>query len=70
MIFDFKTAGVILALTAPFVLLTIWAVTSAAGREFKTLGQKALWMLTASIPFIGFLLYLIFGMRRGKKPER
>ncbi len=65
--FDLKTVGVIIALAAPFFLLTIWAVTNAAQRDFSTLGQKIVWMLVASIPFIGFFIYFIFGMRKGKK---
>ena len=68
--FDLKTAGIVIVLTTPFFLLTIWAVASAGQRNFKTLGQKAVWMLVSSIPFIGFVIYLLFGMRKGKKPGR
>jgi len=69
MYFDFKTAGVVIALVTPFFILTIWAITNAGQREFKSLGQKALWMLVAAVPFIGSLIYILFGMRKGKKEK-
>ena len=69
MYFDFKTAGVVIALVTPFFILTIWAITNAGQREFKSLGQKALWMLVAAVPFIGSLIYIFFGMRKGKKAK-
>ena len=50
-----------------FVLLTAWAVVDAALRDFGSTGKKALWIIVASIPFIGFLIYFIFGRRLGKK---
>jgi len=67
MYFDFRTAGVVIALVTPFFILTIWGVVSAGQRDFGSLGRKALWMLVAAVPFIGFLIYIIFGMRKGKK---
>ena len=67
MYFDFKTAGVVIALVTPFFILTIWAITNAGQREFKSLGQKALWMLVAAVPFVGAFIYIFFGMRKGKK---
>jgi hypothetical protein len=32
------------------------------------MGKKALWMFIAAIPFIGFIIYLDFGMRSGTEP--
>jgi hypothetical protein len=46
---------------------TIWAIVDVAQKDFGTTGQKALWWIISSIPFIGFIVYLIFGMRKGKK---
>jgi hypothetical protein len=31
--------------------------------------NKALWWLVASVPFVGFIVYLLFGMRKGKKSD-
>ena len=33
-----------------------------------TTGKKIIWILVASFPFLGGVIYLLFGMRRGQKP--
>ncbi len=50
-----------------FFVLTCIAIIDAATREFGSLQKKAIWMLAAAIPFIGFIIYFIFGMRKGKR---
>ena len=65
---DLHTIKVVLVLTAPFLLGTIWATLNAAQKDFGTFGKKAMWLIIAAIPFIGFIIYLIFGMRKGKMP--
>jgi len=50
-----------------FYVLTILAVVDIARKDFGSLGKKALWACIALMPFIGWLIYLIFGFRRGKK---
>lgn len=64
------TVKVVLGISVPFLLLTLWGILDAARREFGSVGRKAAWMITAAIPFIGWLVYLIFGLRKGKKPVR
>ena len=64
---DFHTIKIVLGLSVPFLLATLWAVIDAAQKEFGSLRVKVLWMIVAAIPFIGFIIYLIFGFRRGKK---
>ncbi len=59
---------VVVGIATPFILLTIWAVLNAAQKEFGSLGKKATWMLVAAVPFFGFIIYLLFGFRKGKKP--
>jgi len=49
--------------------MTIWAIVDAAQKDFGTVGKKAFWWLIASIPFVGFIPYLLFGYRKGKKPN-
>ena len=61
---------VILGICIPFVLLSIWAILNAAQKEFETFEKKILWTLVAAIPFIGFIVYLSFGYRQGKKPDQ
>lgn len=64
---DFQTIKVVLGLSVPFLLATLWAVIHASQKEFGSLREKVLWMMVAAIPFIGFVIYLIFGFRKGKK---
>ena len=64
-----KTAAIFLWMCIPFFFATIWAIVDVAQKDFGTTGKKALWWLIASVPFIGFLIYLIFGLRTGKKME-
>jgi len=64
-----QTTLIILLLTVPFLLLTIWALVDVAQKSFGTMGKKMLWGLIASIPFIGGVIYFIFGFRKGRKPE-
>jgi len=59
----------IAALCVPFFLATLWAVTHAAQKDYGSIGKKALWTFIAAIPFVGFLIYLAFGFRRGKRPS-
>lgn len=52
-----------------FYLLTVLAIIDIARKDFGSIGKKALWGFIAVVPFIGWLVYLIFGFRTGKKPE-
>ena len=64
-----ETVIVFLGITIPFFLLTIWAIVDVAMKNFGSVKKKALWGVIASIPFIGFIIYLIFGIRKGEKPD-
>ncbi len=64
-----ETIVVFVGISIPFFLVTIWAIVDVAMKDFGTIKKKALWGLTASIPFIGFIIYLIFGFRKGKKSK-
>ncbi len=64
---DLRAILVFLALCVPFLIGTIWAVVDVAQRDFGSPGAKAAWWVIASIPFVGFLAYLLFGRRKGKK---
>ena len=66
---DLKTIGVVLVLTVPFFFLTVWALVDCLQKDFGTIGRKALWGLIAAIPFIGGIVYFIFGSRKGKKTD-
>ena len=62
-----KTIAIFIGLCVPFFLGTIWAVVDLAQKDFGTAGKKAFWWIIASIPFVGFSSYLLFGFRKGKK---
>lgn len=64
-----ETVVVFISISIPFFLMTILAIVNVAQKDFGTIGKKALWGVIASIPFIGFIIYLIFGFRKGKKPK-
>ncbi len=66
---DLNTITVVLGLTVPFFVLTIWAFVNAAQKNFGSMGKKVFWVLLTLIPYIGAILYFIFGARRGKKSE-
>ena len=53
-----------------FLILTLLAVFDVARKDFGTIQKKAIWGLVAVVPFIGWLIYLVFGFRKGKKPGR
>lgn len=69
MITELKTIGVVLALAMPFFFLTVWAIVDCLQKDFGTIGKKALWGLISAIPFIGGIIYFIFGFRKGKKMD-
>ena len=52
-----------------FFLLTCWAVIDIARKDFGGIEKKALWGFITLIPFIGPVVYLAFGFRKGKNPE-
>ncbi len=52
--------------------MTCWAVFDIARKDFGGIEKKAAWGFTALVPFIGVIVYIVFGYRRGKpkaKPE-
>jgi len=67
---DIATAVFWIKISVVFYLLTILAVVDIVRKDFGTIGKKALWGIIALIPFVGWLIYLIFGFRKGKKPVR
>ncbi len=62
---DFKTL-IIIAGTL-FYVLTCWALLDVARKDFGGVEKKALWGFVSLIPFIGFMIYFIFGFKKGKK---
>jgi hypothetical protein len=66
---DFKMALTVLVASVPFFILTVWALVDVFMKNFGSTGRKALWVVVAGFPFIGGIIYLIFGFRQGRKPN-
>ena len=62
-----KTVITVVALSIPFFIMTVWATVNAALKDFGSPAKKALWLIVASVPYIGFMLYFAIGFRKGKK---
>ena len=65
---DLATVIFWIKISVVFYLLTLLAIVDIVRKDFGTIGKKALWGIIAMIPFVGWLIYLIFGFRKGKKP--
>ncbi|MBS3756991.1 MAG: PLDc N-terminal domain-containing protein [Desulfobacterales bacterium] len=60
---------IVLALLLILFLLTVWALVDVSMKAFPSMGEKVIWWLIALIPFIGWLIYLVFGFRRGTRTK-
>lgn len=49
-----------------FFAVTMLAVTDVLRKDFGSTRIKALWGLIAIFPFVGWVIYLLFGFRKGK----
>ena len=66
---DLATILVWIKISLFFYLLTVLAIIDIARKDFGSMGKKALWCFIVVVPFIGWLVYLLFGFRKGKKQE-
>ena len=62
-------AKIILLTGIIFYLLTVWSIIDIARKDFGSLGKKALWCFFVFIPFVGCILYILFGSRRGTRKQ-
>ncbi|BCS97777.1 hypothetical protein DSLASN_34090 [Desulfoluna limicola] len=65
-----STLGTWIVIGFVFFALTMLAFVDVARKDFGTTGKKALWAIVALIPFVGWLIYFVLGMRRGTVPTR
>lgn len=61
------TFAIVAGIAAIFWALTILAVVDVLLKDFGSTKAKAIWGFTALFPFVGWLIYLLFGFRRGVK---
>ena len=64
------STGMVVVLTGiVFFLLTCVAILDIARKDFGSLQLKVLWgIVVALVPFIGVVVYFLFGFRKGKLP--
>ena len=64
------STGMFVVLTGvAFFLITCVALLDIARKDFGSIQMKALWAFVAAlVPFIGVVVYFLFGFRRGKVP--
>ena len=68
---EMHTIMVISGLGGLFLLMTWAAIIDIATKEFSSQHVKIGWGITvALIPFIGCILYFIFGFGKGKKQKK
>jgi hypothetical protein len=48
-----------------FWMFTCWAVIDIARKDFGAIEKKAAWGFAALVPFLGPVVYFIFGSKRG-----
>ena len=58
---------IILGIGLFFILLTWWAIFDVAYKDFGSFEKKLIWGFIVLIPFIGCLVYVIFGRQKGVK---
>ena len=64
------STGMFVVLTGVlFFLITCVAILDIARKDFGSIQMKALWaFVVAMVPFIGVVIYFLFGFRKGKRP--
>lgn len=50
--------------------LTMLAMVNIILKDFGSMRNKALWGIIALIPFVGWLIYFMFGAKRGVRKDR
>lgn len=61
------TFAVVAGIAAVFWALTVLAIIDVLLKDFGSIRTKAIWGVTALVPFVGWLIYLLFGFRKGVK---
>ena len=61
---------IIIGIVAAFCLLTMWAFLDIANKDFGAIEKKAIWIVVNAVPFIGCIVYLAVGYKKGKKQDR
>lgn len=65
-----QTILIFIGLTVPFFAGTVWGVVDALTKDFGSQATKITWVAVAAVPFVGFLIYLIGGFRKGTRSRQ
>ena len=49
--------------------LTMLAIIDVLLKDFGSIKTKAIWGATALVPLVGWLIYLVFGFRKGVRKK-
>ncbi len=60
---------IVISLGIGFYLITCWAIIDIARKDFGGIEKKALWGIITLIPFIGPILYIVMGHKKGSRPS-
>ena len=65
-----NTASLIVIVTGIiFWILTALCLIDILLKDFGSLKNKAIWFVVAFVPVIGWLIYLIFGFKKGVRKK-
>ena len=64
-----KTVIYILIVFAISFGLTMLALIDIIHKDFRSVKAKIIWHFVALVPFIGWLIYLLLGYRKGTKKK-
>ncbi len=60
----------LLGLVTAFAVLSLWSIRDAFNRQFRSTNEKMIWIqLCVLVPFLGAIVYLIWGKKRGEKTK-
>ncbi|MBC2695618.1 MAG: PLDc_N domain-containing protein [Desulfobacteraceae bacterium] len=65
-----NTTTFFVGLGIAFYVITCLAIFDIAKKDFGKLAYKFIWGIIALIPFIGCIIYFVFGYRKGKRISR
>ena len=64
-----KAAELILLSGIVFYIFTILALFDIARKDFGGIEKKAAWAFVCIVPFLGVIIYMAIGFRKGKRPS-
>ncbi len=60
-----NTAAIIIGIGVVSYLFTCWSIVDVAIKHFGAIEKKAIWAIVTFVPFIGWVVYFLFGRKKG-----